>query len=135
MAPGTAKVLPYSLEFLAAVAAYVFTHGGITRDVYIEHVADTAHIPHLPYILSNISLPTPHCGHTQSSGRAENSVPGLILGASPTSGSYIYPQTIQRYFCNSTTSLSLFYIAGCCLGRCATFYLVVIGISHTRLIS
>ncbi len=43
MAPGTAKVLSYSLEFLAAVAAYILTHGGITRDVYIEHVADTAH--------------------------------------------------------------------------------------------
>lgn len=98
MAPWTAKVLPYSLELLAAVAAYVLTHCGITRDVHVKHVADTAHIPHLPYILSNISLPTPHCGHTQSSGRSENSVPGFILGTSPTSGSYTYPQTVHLYF-------------------------------------
>ena len=45
------------------------------------------------------SLPTPQSGHTQSSGRSSNAVPGAMpLSGSPTSGSYTYPQVSQTYF-------------------------------------
>ncbi|MPN29637.1 hypothetical protein SDC9_177090 [bioreactor metagenome] len=41
-----------------------------------------------PYIASNISLPTPHIGQAQSSGRSLNAVPGAMpFSGSPFSGS------------------------------------------------
>ena len=39
--------------------------------------------------LVGMALPSPHQGHTQSSGRSSNAVPGSIpLPGSPSSGSY-----------------------------------------------
>lgn len=92
-----ADVLPDSLEFLAAVAADK-TRIMASPEMSTSNISPTLHTFLLLYIFSNISLPTPHCGHTQSSGRSSNAVPGLILGESPTSGSYTYPHTVHRYF-------------------------------------
>ncbi len=41
------------------------------------------------HIFSNISFGAPHTGQTQSSGSSSKAVPGLALGGSPISGSYI----------------------------------------------
>ena len=44
----------------------------------------------------NMSFPSPHSGHTQSSGSFSNSVPGAIsASSSPSSGTYSYPQPPQ----------------------------------------
>ena len=52
------------------------------------------------------SLPTPHSGHTQSSGISSKAVPGATpLSGSPAAGSYIYPHTLQMYFFISVTVL------------------------------
>src|SRR4030066_2492408 len=50
-----------------------------------------------PYLISsNSSFPTPHRGQIQSSGRAENGVPGFPpLSGSPTAGSYTYAHTMH----------------------------------------
>ena len=54
---------------------------------------------------ANSSFPTPHSGHTQSSGRSSKAVPGSIpLSGSPSSGSYTYPQGPHSYFCMLSTS-------------------------------
>ncbi len=47
MACRTAKVLSYSFEFLAAIDAYIFTYCGITRNIYIKQISNTAHTFHL----------------------------------------------------------------------------------------
>ena len=48
---------------------------------------------------ANWSLPTPHKGHTQSSGRSANDVPGsMLLSGSPTSGSYTQSHTSHSSF-------------------------------------
>ena len=50
------------------------------------------------------SLPAPQIGHTQSSGRSSNAVPGAIpLSGSPSAGSYTYPQGPHSYFCIAIT--------------------------------
>jgi hypothetical protein len=50
------------------------------------------------------SFPTPHCGHTQSSGNFSKGVPGEIPpSGSPTVGSYTHPHALQTYrFMNSS---------------------------------
>lgn len=59
------------------------------------------------------SLPRPHRGHTQSSGRSSKAVPAAMpLSGSPTAGSYTYPQASHTYLAMFVSSL-LFYISSC----------------------
>lgn len=47
----------------------------------------------------NSSFPTPQSGHSKSSGRSSNAVPGSMpISGTPTSGSYSHPHVSQTYF-------------------------------------
>src|SRR4030067_866731 len=62
--------------------------------------SETGSLKHTPpSLLSSISsFPPPHRGQIQSSGRAENGVPGFTpLSGSPTAGSYTYAHTMHLH--------------------------------------
>lgn len=51
------------------------------------------------YSSANISLPTEHNGHSKSSGRSSNFVPGAMPKlSSPSSSSYVQPHASHTYF-------------------------------------
>ena len=54
-------------------------------------------------------MPTPHRGHSKSSGRSSNFVPGAMpISGSPFSSSYIQPHAWQKYFFISLFPFSFF---------------------------
>ncbi len=54
----------------------------------------------------NMSLPTPQRGHSKSSGRSSNFVPGAMpFSGLPSSSSYSQPQASQTYFAMMNTSI------------------------------
>jgi hypothetical protein len=65
---------------------HTYSHISASPEISTSNITYIA-LLYLHYIFSNMSFPTPHCGHTQSTGRSSKAVPGFIRGVSPISGS------------------------------------------------
>ena len=97
------KYIQYSLcqNHLSFFCIIIITEWTVCKSGYYDTVQNnilTSHSDDYSTLL-NWSFPTPHIGHTQSSGKSSNRVPGAIPpSGSPTSGSYTQSHTSQTYF-------------------------------------